>query len=122
MSRRVAQHCIDNTWTDGEKWDKFCAGLRSEVRLEVYKYVVAISEQVASIALRVEMELQGAMMLPGNISSSCRQGVTVPMEDGNIEGKTVYSGNMTCVERLVLNVLSMVVVRESTKINEDSIQ
>jgi len=50
--------------TDSEKWDKFCAGLKYEVRLEVMKSAVTSFEDAARIALRVDSALWNAGHFP----------------------------------------------------------
>jgi len=76
--------------TDSEKWDKFCAGLKYEVRLEVMKSAVTSFEDAARIALRVDSALWNAGHFPrsGQEGTGARAGGTdrpTPMEIGNIE-------------------------------------
>ena len=40
--------------SNGEKWDRFCDGLKYEVRLEVMKSTLTSFEETAKIALRVD--------------------------------------------------------------------
>ena len=83
--------------SDGEKWDKFCAGLKGEIRLEVMKANVTCFEDAAKIALRVDSALWGSQYYAnlgdtgnGNRGASLSGNTdTSPtlMEIGNTEGR-----------------------------------
>ena len=72
--------------TDGEKWDRFCSGLKYDVRLEVIKSSFNTFEEAAQLALSIDSAIYSAKM-----SSSHRRfgtgDVAVPMEIGNVETK-----------------------------------
>lgn len=69
--------------TDGEKWDKFCSGLKYEVRLVVLKSAVTTFEDAAKIALRVDSAIWGNKMQGSGSASSAE--TPTPMEIGNLE-------------------------------------
>lgn len=79
---------------DGEMWDRFCSGLKYEVRLEVMKSNVATFEEAAKISLRVDSALwtmgkQGESSGRWNKATRINgvgvaQGTT-PLEMGNVE-------------------------------------
>lgn len=72
--------------TDGEKWDKFCAGLKYEIRLEVMQSSVTNFEEAAQIALRVDSALWSASNFPDNKPAGSSSGdAPTPMEIGNME-------------------------------------
>ena len=79
--------------TDGKKWEKFCTGLKYEVRLEVMKAITTSFDEAAQIALRVDSALWSAGQhslfgfqgYAGRPSSS--NNVQMPMEIGNMEKK-----------------------------------
>lgn len=72
--------------TDGEMWDRFCTGLKYDVRLEVMKSSVTTFEEAAKIALRVDSAIWGVTSQVGtsNNETIATQGPT-PMEIGNME-------------------------------------
>lgn len=74
--------------TDGEMWDKFCAGLKYEVGLEVMKSSVATFEEASKVALRVDSAIWGASIqsteVEGGASSRKGSGPT-PMEISIVE-------------------------------------
>lgn len=73
--------------TDGEKWDKFCTGLKFDVKIEVMKSAVTEFEEAAKIALRVDGALWAAgeqVRINKSVSSMPTSGAT-PMEIGNTE-------------------------------------
>lgn len=72
---------------DGEMWDRFCAGLKYEVRLEVMKSSVTSFEEAAKIALRVDSAIWGVTRnVAGGFPDSQGQAPT-PMEIGNFENR-----------------------------------
>ena len=79
--------------TDGKKWEKFCTGLKYEVRLEVMKAITTSFDEAAQIALRVDSALWSAGQhslfgfqgYAGRPSSS--NNVQMPMKIGNMEKK-----------------------------------
>lgn len=70
--------------TDGEKWDKFCAGLKLDVRFEVMKTTITSFQEAAKAAIRVDSALWSTDR--GAPSSS---DVPTPMEIGNVEKRRV---------------------------------
>lgn len=72
--------------TDGEKWDKFCAELKYDVRLEVMKSAVTYFKEAAKVALRVDsaiwVSFQGHSQRTG---ASAGYDALTPMEIGNVE-------------------------------------
>lgn len=46
--------------TDGEKWDRFCAGLKFDVRLEVIKSSFKMFEEAAQLALSIDSAIFSA--------------------------------------------------------------
>ena len=75
--------------SDDEKLDKFCAGLKPEVRLEVLNSGPENVYNAAANALKVDSAFIGS----GLFSSSIFPQVTpMPMEIGNTEGRTRYRG------------------------------
>jgi len=76
--------------TEDEKVDRFCVGLKPQIRLEVLKSGVQTLEQAARIALNVDSALYGAEMFSeggqsrGNTSAEVPQ----PMDIGNLEQGT----------------------------------
>lgn len=85
---------------DGEKLDKFCAGLKPHVRLEVLKAGPANIDAAARIALNVDSALFGAGMYTGGQQYTGPQ----PMEIGNFHGNIVqpikpFKGNRKWLEQ-----------------------
>lgn len=76
--------------TAGEKFDKFVAGLKREIRIEVMKSTVANFEEAAQIALRVDGALWSSQMISkgGYHSNHDQTNDVVPMEIGNVEGSS----------------------------------
>ena len=75
--------------TDGEKWDRFCSGLKYDVRLEVFKSSFNTFEEAAQFAFSIDSEIYRAKMSIKMSSSHQQSGtgdVTVPMI-GNVETK-----------------------------------
>lgn len=77
--------------TDGDKFDKFVAGLKKQVRIAVMKSTVATFEQAAQVAFRVDGVLWSShVMNRENYSSNDKQTSSVdPMEIGNVEGSSI---------------------------------
>ena len=73
--------------TDGEKWDRFCAGLKYDVRLEVIKSSFTTFEEAAQLALSIDSAIFSARASQEMRGSSSSNG-TVPMEIGNMESKS----------------------------------
>lgn len=71
--------------TDDEKWDKFCNGLKYEIRLEIMKANVSTFDEAAQIALRVDSALWGANMGRHLDNCSTSRNFPTPMEIGNVE-------------------------------------
>ena len=71
--------------SDGEKLDRFCTGLKYEIRVEVLNSAVGTFEDATSVALRIDSALwtAGQGCLP--VSSSVQVEKPVPMEIGNFE-------------------------------------
>lgn len=69
---------------DGEKWDKFCTGLKYDVRLEVLKTAVTTFDDAAKIALRVDRAIWSAHVPKANEGAGSSSDPT-PMEIGNME-------------------------------------
>jgi len=82
--------------TEDEKVDRFCVGLKPQIRLEVLKSGVQTLEQAARIALNVDSALYGAEMFSeggqsrGNTSAEVPQ----PMDIGNLEQGTRRVGSV----------------------------
>ena len=74
---------------DGEKLDKFCAGLKPQVRLEVLKAGLGNIDDAARIALNVDSALFGAGMFSGGFQYSGPQ----RMDIGNLQSSTRKSGS-----------------------------
>ena len=83
--------------SNGEKWDKFCAGLKGEIRLKLMKTTVTSFKDAAKIALRVAPALWGSQYYAnrgdagngnGGAPSSRNAGNSpTPVEIGNTEGR-----------------------------------
>lgn len=67
---------------EGEKLDKFCAGLKPNVRLEVLKSGPSTIDEAARIALNVDSALYGA----GMFTPYSQYTQPEPMDIGNVEG------------------------------------
>ena len=74
--------------SDGEKLDKFCAGLKPIVRLEVLKAGPANVDAAARIALNVDSAMFGA----GMFNSVQQYSQPQPMDIGNVEGNFAKGG------------------------------
>ena len=70
--------------SDGEKWNKFCIGLKYDVPLEVRKTAVATFDDAAMIALRVDSALWSAHVPKANEGAGSSSDPT-PMEIRNME-------------------------------------
>lgn len=70
--------------SDGEKMDRFCTGLKYEIRVEVLKSAVATFDKAASVALRIDSALWTASKGSGEPSGG-QIDSPVPMEIGNFE-------------------------------------
>lgn len=86
---------------EGEKLDRFCTGLKPQVRLEVMKGNPENLADASKIALNVDNALMGAGMFnPGGYSgfnmnhgsSSGSSSAPQPMDIGNVEGNMHYRG------------------------------
>ena len=77
--------------TEDEKLDKFCAGLKPEIRLEVLKSGPVTVDNAARIALNVDSALFGAGIFMQRSSFSPSSG-NDPMEIGNVEGGDNHNG------------------------------
>ena len=73
---------------DGEKLDKFCAGLKPQVRLEVLKAGPGSVDDAARIALNVDSALFGAGMFSWGFQYAGPQ----PMDIGNLQSNPRDSG------------------------------
>ena len=60
--------------TDGKKWDRFCSGLKYDVRLEIIKSSFNAFEKVAQLALSIDSAIYSVKM-----SSSHRESGTGDM-------------------------------------------
>ena len=71
--------------TEGEKWDRFCTGLKYELGIEVMKSNATSFEEATQIALRVDSALwsAGSFMMNSRQSGSAGE-VPTPMEIGNM--------------------------------------
>lgn len=80
--------------SEDEKLDRFCAGLKPQVRLEVLKGNPETLNDASTIALNVDNALMGAgMFRPGGFGGYAgAYQAPVPMELGNVEGKPHYRG------------------------------
>lgn len=72
---------------DGEMWDKFCSGLKYEVRIEVMKSTVATFDDAAKVALRVDSAIYGAGRPQAPAGSASPSQAPTPMEIGNVENR-----------------------------------
>lgn len=74
---------------DGEMWDKFCSGLKYEVRLEVMKSTVTSFEEAAKIALPVDSAIWGVSSQVGGSGGDAAGAAQAPtpMEIGNFEDR-----------------------------------
>lgn len=71
---------------DGEQLEKFCSGLKFDVRVEVFKYSSASIKLVPRIALRIDSSIWSATAISKDVRGlSC--GASTPMEMGNVEGR-----------------------------------
>ena len=68
---------------DGEMVDRFCQGLKPQIRLEVLKAGVTTMDEAARIALNVDGALFGAGIFTQQLQSS--RSAPTPMEIGNVE-------------------------------------
>jgi len=75
--------------SEDEKLDKFCAGLKPNIRLEVLKAGPSNMDDASRIALNVDSALYGIGMFSSNSSNS--SGPT-PMDIGNVEGQVNMMG------------------------------
>ncbi len=79
--------------SEGEKIDRFCHGLKPQIRFEVLKTGPQTMEAAARTALNVDSALFGARMLSfqghGSSVPGQRQSGPTPMEIGNVEKKNV---------------------------------
>lgn len=75
--------------TEDEKVDKFCVGLKPQVRLEVLKSGVQTLDEAAKIALNVDSALYGSGMFSfgGSAQPSSSHGGPQPMEIGNLKAR-----------------------------------
>lgn len=73
--------------TDGVKWDRFCAGLKYDVRLEVIDASFTTFEEAAQLALIIDGSIFSAQASQEMRGSSSSNG-TVPMEIGNMDSKS----------------------------------
>ena len=72
--------------TEGEQFDKFINGLKSEVRLEVLKSTASTIEEAAHIALRVDSAMWRFENYEG-VTSKTRDNGPISMEIGNIQSQ-----------------------------------
>ena len=81
---------------EGEKLDRFCTGLKPQVRLEVMKANPETVADASKIALNVDNALMGAGMFNGGFSgfgmNHGSSSVPQPMDIGNVEGNMHYRG------------------------------
>ena len=74
--------------SDGEKWDKFCAGLKYDVRLEVLKSAATTFEHAAKIALRVDSAIWASLRPRAfgvHVGVGSSSDAPTTMEIGNME-------------------------------------
>ena len=73
----------------GEKWDKFCSGLKFEIRLEVMKSSGATFQDASKVALRVDSAMWSAGRTPSAFISGSGSGTVAhaptQMEIGNVD-------------------------------------
>ena len=69
--------------SEDEKLDKFCAGLKTEIRLEVLKAGPSNMDDASRIALNVDSAMYGT----GMFSPSRNHSGPTPMDIGNVEGQ-----------------------------------
>lgn len=82
---------------EGEKLDRFCAGLKPQVRLEVLKANPETLNEASQIALNVDNALTGVGMFnPGGFgrygANAMAAAAPQPMDIGNVEGQAHYRG------------------------------
>ena len=75
---------------EAEKLDRFTAGLKNEVKIEVLKANPPDFNTASQIALNVDNSFYGAGMFSRSVSSGGAG--PAPMEIGNLEGATHYRG------------------------------
>lgn len=73
----------------GEMWDRFIAGLKNDVRLEVMKSTVTSFEDTANISLRVDRALWGIKLgfRRSAVGSSASGTRSTPTEIGSVESR-----------------------------------
>lgn len=82
---------------EGEKLDRFCAGLKPQVRLEVLKANPESVANASQVALNVDNALMGAGMFNPNgfggfVAGASSSQAPQAMDIGNVEGNTHYRG------------------------------
>lgn len=81
------------TMSEGEKVDRFCQGLKPQVRLEVMKAGAQTMNDASRIALNVDAALFGAGMYQ---SYGFQSSAPTPMEIGNFEQRKKDRENNAC--------------------------
>ena len=79
---------------DGEKLDRFCQGLKSQIKIEVLKAGAKNLEEASRIALNVDSALFGSRS--NYYQRFQREKSPVPMEIGNTEQKKTDLSNNAC--------------------------
>lgn len=77
---------------EDEKLDKFCAGLKPMIRLEVLKSGPENVDQAARVALNVDSAIFGVGQSSSGFASGGNDSGPQPMDIGNVEGQTHYRG------------------------------
>lgn len=103
--------------SEGEKLDRFCQGLKPEIRLEVLKAGTNTIDQASRIALSVDSALFGAGMISSSkqgqsYSVSGGSGAT-PMEIGNLEN---LRGKNACFKCQTVGCRPWLCSKESRKV------
>jgi hypothetical protein len=75
--------------TDDEQFDRFCEGLKPEIKLEVLKSNAASFEEAVRIALNVDSAYYG-MRLSTNVKTYESSESPTPMEIGNFQSSRKY--------------------------------
>lgn len=82
--------------SEGEIVDRFCQGLKPNIRLEVLKSGVQTMNEASRIALNVDSALFGAGMLGFQYGRNTGSSQYTPMEIGNVEQRDKDRQNNAC--------------------------
>ena len=79
---------------DGEKLDRFCQGLKPQIKIEVLKAGAKTLEEASRIALNVDSAIFGSRS--NSYYRYQREQSPVPMEIGNMEQRNIDRANNAC--------------------------